>query len=183
MRILHWHDLDPQQRAAALARPSVAARADVAAAVSRLIEEVRASGDAALLALTERFDGVRLDALAATPAEFAAARSKLTQPQIAARERAARNVEKFHAAQQLAPLSLETSDGVRCERIPRPITAVGLYVPAGTAPLPSAVIMLAVPARLAGCPQRILCTPPTRSGGAPPGMLGAGPLWGLDTVF
>jgi histidinol dehydrogenase len=183
MRILYWQDLDPQQRVAALARPAVASRADVAAEVSRLIGEVRATGDAALLALTERFDGVRLDELAASPAEFAAARSKLTPPQIAALERAARNVEKFHSAQQLQPLSLETSDGVRCERITRPITAVGLYVPAGSAPLPSAVIMLGVPARLAGCPQRILCTPPTRSGGAHPAVLVAAQLCGIDTVF
>ena len=183
MRILHWHDLDSPQRAAALARPAVGARADVAAAVSGLIGEVRATGDAALRALTERFDGVRLDDLAASPSEFAAARSKLTPIQIAALERAARNVEKFHSAQQLPPLSLETSDGVRCERITRPINAVGLYVPAGTAPLPSAVIMLAVPARLAGCPQRILCTPPTRSGGAHPAVLFAAQLCGIDTVF
>ncbi len=74
MRILYWQELDPQQRAAALARPAVADRADVAAAVSRLIGEVRATGDAALLALTERFDGVRLDDLAASPTEFAAGR-------------------------------------------------------------------------------------------------------------
>ncbi len=183
MRILYWQELDAAQRRAALARPAFAARADIAADVSRLIGRVRAEGDAALLALTERFDGVRLDSLAVSAAEFAAARAKLTAVQIAALERAIDNVGKFHAAQQLQPLSLQTSPGVRCERVVRAIKAVGLYVPAGSAPLPSAVIMLAVPARLAGCPQRVLCTPPARDGGAHPAVLVAAQLCGIDTVF
>ncbi len=183
MRIVIWQDLDSAQRRAALARPAFDARANVAADVARLIAQVQSEGDAALLALTERLDGVRLERLAATSAEFAAARARLTPVQIAALERAVANVEKFHAAQQLPPLSLETSPGVRCERISRPIDAVGLYVPAGSAPLPSAVVMLAVPARLAGCPQRSLCTPPTRDGGAHPAVLVAAQLCGIDTVF
>ncbi len=183
MRILYWQQLDPAQRRAALARPAFEARADVAADVSRLIATVRAEGDAALRALTQRFDGVHLDSLAVSRAEFAAARGALTPVQIAALERAIDNVGKFHGAQQLQPLSMETSPGVRCERITRPINAVGLYVPAGSAPLPSAVVMLAVPARLAGCPQRQLCTPPTRDGGAHPSVLVAAQLCGIDTVF
>ena len=183
MRIVYWQELDAAQRRAALARPAFEARADIAADVARLIATVRADGDAALLGLTERFDGVRLESLAVSPAEFAAARAALTPVQIAALERAVANVEKFHSAQQLQPLSLETSPGVRCERIIRAINAVGLYVPAGSAPLPSAVVMLAVPARLAGCPQRILCTPPTRAGGAHPSVLVAAQLCGIDTVF
>jgi histidinol dehydrogenase len=183
MRILYWQDLSAGERRAALARPAFTARADVAAVVADLIGTVRADGDAALLALTERFDGVRLEHLAVGPAEFAAARSQLTPVQIAALARAVANVEKFHAAQQLPPLSLETSPGVRCERITRPIDAVGLYVPAGSAPLPSAVVMLAVPARLAGCAQRVLCTPPARNGGAHPSVLVAAELCGIETVF
>jgi histidinol dehydrogenase len=183
MRIVYWQELDAAQRRAALARPAFAARADIAADVARLISQVRAEGDAALLALTERFDGVRLDALGVSAAEFAAARAQLTAVQIAALERAIENVDKFHAAQQLPPLSLLTSPGVRCERVVRAINAVGLYVPAGSAPLPSAVIMLAVPARLAGCPQRVLCTPPARNGGANPAVLVAAQLCGIDTVF
>ena len=183
MRILYWQDLDAAQRRAALARPAFEARADIAAVVAELIGAVRAAGDAALRALTERFDGVRLDSLAVGAEEFAAAHSQLSPVQIAALTRAVANVEKFHAAQQLAPLSLETAAGVRCERISRAINAVGLYVPAGSAPLPSAVVMLAVPARLAGCPQRVLCTPPTRTGGAHPAVLVAAQLCGIDTVF
>ncbi|HEV2700229.1 MAG TPA: histidinol dehydrogenase [Steroidobacteraceae bacterium] len=183
MRILYWQDLNTAERRAALARPALAARAGVAADAARLVAQVRAGGDAALLELTERFDGVRLGALAVGAAEMAAARAKLTPAQLAALERAVANVEKFHAAQQPQPLSLETAAGVRCERITRAIGAVGLYVPAGSAPLPSAVIMLAVPARLAGCPQRILCTPPARDGGANPAVLVAAQLCGIERVF
>jgi histidinol dehydrogenase len=183
MRILYWQELDPAQRRAALARPAVGSRADLAADVARLVGQVRAEGDAALLELTERFDGVRLERLAVSAAELGAACDKLSAVQLAALERAIDNVEKFHAAQQLQPLSLETSAGVRCERITRAIGAVGLYVPAGSAPLPSAVVMLAVPARLAGCPQRILCTPPARDGGANPAVLAAAQLCGIEQVF
>ena len=183
MRIVIWQELDSAQQRAALARPALDARADIAADVARIIGQVRREGDAALRALTERFDGVRLEHLAVSPAEFSAARAQLTAAQLAALERAVANVEKFHAAQQLPPLSLETSPGVRCERITRGINAVGLYVPAGSAPLPSAVVMLAVPARLAGCPQRRLCTPPTHAGGAHPAVLVAAQLCGIDTVF
>jgi len=183
MRILYWQQLDLAQRRAALARPAFTARADIATDVTRLIGQVRREGDAALRSLTERFDGVRLATPVVGADEFAAARAQLTAAQISALERAIANVEKFHAAQQLQPLSLETSPGVRCERISRAISAVGLYVPAGSAPLPSAVIMLAVPARLAGCPQRSLCTPPTRSGTAHPAVLVAAQLCGIDTVF
>src|ERR1700761_5149074 len=128
MRTVYWQKLDAAQRREALARPAFEARADIATDVAGLIAQVRAQGDAALLALTERFDGVRLDSLKATAAEFAGARAKLTAVQTAALERAVANVEKFHAAQRQAPLSLETSPGVRCERISRPIGAVGLYV-------------------------------------------------------
>src|SRR6185437_11575555 len=80
-------------------------------------------------------------------------------------------------------MTLETMPGVRCERVVRPISTVGLYVPAGSAPLPSAVFMLAVPARIAGCPNRILCTPPTRDGRANPAVLVAAQLCGVNTVF
>jgi histidinol dehydrogenase len=183
MRILYWQQLDPAQRRAALARPAFESRADIAAEVARLVGQVRAAGDAALVELTERFDGVRLDRLAVSAAEFSAAHAKLAPEQRAALERAVANVERFHAAQQLQPLSLETSAGVRCERIIRAIGAVGLYVPAGSAPLPSAVVMLAVPARLAGCPRRILCTPPARDGGANPAVLVAARLCGIEQVF
>ncbi|MCB1625576.1 MAG: histidinol dehydrogenase, partial [Pseudomonadales bacterium] len=107
----------------------------------------------------------------------------LGKEQHTALERAIANVSRFHAAQQLAPLSLETEPGVICERITRPIDAVGLYVPAGSAPLPSAVIMLAVPARLAGVTRRIIASPPGRDGDINSAVLVAAELCGIDTVL
>ncbi len=183
MRLIDWNELDETARRAALARPAHEARDDVARAVRQIVTSVRREGDAAVRRLTERFDGVRLEQLAVSRSECAAARSKLTAAQLDALHRAITNVELFHAAQQLQPLALDVMPGVRCERILRAISAVGLYVPAGSAPLPSAVIMLAVPARLAGCPQRVLCTPPGPDGSANPAVVAAAELCGVETIF
>ena len=144
---------------------------------------MRQRGDAALRSYTKRFDGVDVETLRVSPSEFAEARQSLSSVQIAAIETAIDNVHRFHSAQLPQPMTLETMPGVRCERIIRAISAVGLYVPAGSAPLPSAVVMLAVPARIAGCPQRVLCTPPDREGRANAAVLVAAELCGIDTVF
>ena len=183
MRILDWNTLSDTERRAALARPSLDSRADIASVALEIINTVRRDGDAALYSYTERFDGVRLESLAVSPAEFAAARTELSTVQIQALERAIDNVSRFHEAQVPKPFATDTMPGVRCERIIRPIQAVGLYVPAGSAPLPSAVVMLAVPARIAGCPRRVLCTPPNRQGNANAAVLVAAELCGIETVF
>jgi histidinol dehydrogenase len=183
MRILDWNKLSERERRAALARPTLESRADITAVALEVINAVRQRGDEALRAYTERFDGVKLDTLAVSREEFVAARKELTAEQIAALERAIANVSKFHEAQVPKAFAIDTMPGVRCERIVRPIQAVGLYVPAGSAPLPSAVIMLAVPARIAGCPRRVLCTPPNRQGHANAAVLVAAELCGIDTVF
>jgi histidinol dehydrogenase len=183
MRILEWNRLDALERAAALERPAQQSRAEVDEVVRAVIAAVRARGDAALREYTRRFDGVELRDLQVDEAEFAAARRALGTGERAALERAIENVERFHRAQSLESISIETSPGVRCERIFRPIGAVGLYVPAGSAPLPSAVVMLAVPARIAGCPRRVLCTPPDRTGKAHPAVLLAAHLCGVEQVF
>jgi histidinol dehydrogenase len=183
MRILEWQSLDAGARRAALARPTQAASIEVCQQVQEIIARVRRDGDAAVRQLTAQFDRVDLDAFAVTSAELAAARRALTSEQHAALERAIDNVHAFHAAQRVAPLALETMPGVRCERVIRPIAAVGLYAPAGSAPLPSTVVMLAVPARIAGCPTRVLCTPPDRQGGAHSAILVAAELCGVREVF
>jgi histidinol dehydrogenase len=183
LRILEWEQLDAQGRRAALARPVQEQRADILKSTQQIIDTVRRDGDSALRAYTKQFDGVEIGDLAVSGAEFAAARRTLTSVQIAAIERAIENVRVFHAAQMPGPLSIETMPGVRCERIIRPIPAVGLYVPAGVAPLPSAVIMAAVPAKLAGCPQRVLCSAPVSKGSPDPGVLVAAELCGIETVF
>jgi histidinol dehydrogenase len=183
MRMLDWKSLSAEQRREALLRPAQRDGARVAATAQGLIERVRREGDAALFAITEQLDGVRLEALQVTPQEFAAAEAELSVEQHAAIERAISTVHRFHEAQVPQPLRIETEPGVLCERISVPIRAVGLYVPAGSAPLPSTAIMLAVPSGIAGCPVRIMCTAPTRRGSADPAVLVAARKAGVTQVF
>jgi histidinol dehydrogenase len=183
MRILDWQTLTASQRCDALQRPAQVNAAHVAAAAQGIVDAVRRDGDAAVLALTEKFDAVRLASLRVTPQEFKAAEDALSAGQIAAIERSIANVRRFHAAQGTPPLRVETAPGVVCERFSVPIRAVGLYVPAGSAPLPSTAIMLAVPAAIAGCPIRVMCTPPARHGGADPAVLVAAHRSGVDAIF
>ncbi len=183
MRILDWKTLSAAQRADALKRPAQCDAVRVTATAQDIIERVRSEGDGALLALTEQFDAVRLTQLKVTPEEFEVAAGELNAEQHAAIERAISTVHRFHAAQMPAPLRVETAPGVLCERLSVPIRAVGLYVPAGSAPLPSTAIMLAVPARIAACPVRIMCTAPTRHGTADPAVLVAARKAGVDQVF
>jgi histidinol dehydrogenase len=201
LRILAWEALDEAGRRAALARPHLGGQAEARRAVGEIIEDVRRGGDRSLRELTRRFDGVAPDELRVSATEFADARGALTPAQVAALERAIANVRAFHRAQSFEGCALEVEPGVHCEQVARPIERVGLYVPAGRAPLPSAVIMLAVPAAIAGCRSRILCTPPARHrsarrarrglargaalgpAGADPAVLVAAQLCGIDTVF
>ena len=183
MRILEWHRLGTAERRAALARPQPAAQREVLERAREIIARVRADGDAALRELTARLDGSEVTHLRVPSAAFRRARGALTASDIAALERAIANVRTFHAAQAPAPVALDTEPGVRCERLLRPYEAVGLYVPGGSAPLPSALIMLAVPAALAGCTRRVLCTPPAREGVPAAAVLVAAELCGIDTVF
>jgi histidinol dehydrogenase len=183
MQILDWQKLDPAARQAALARPAAAAQARTLEQARAIIERVRSQGDAALLQYARELDGAELSQLQVTPAEFASARRALGESAVRAIENAIANVDAFHRAQMPQPLALETQPGVRCERLIRPIGAVGLYVPAGSAPLPSTVVMLAVPARIAGCARRVLCTPPQRDGSAHAAVLVAAELCGVTEVF
>ena len=183
LALLDWTGLDEAQRAAALERPAQREAASLLERVSRIVAEVRERGDAALREYTEQLDRVRLESFAVGPEEFAAAEAALSDEQLVALRRAIATVTRFHELQVLAPLRLETSPGVVCERLIVPLGAVGLYVPAGTAPLPSTAIMLAVPARIAGCPVRVLCTPPRPDGTADPAVLVAARLCGIEQVF
>jgi histidinol dehydrogenase len=183
LEILDWSALDEAQRAAALARPAQREATAVLERVARIVAEVRGRGDEALRDYTEQFDRVRLTDFMAGEEEFAAAEATLAAEQLAALRRAITTVTRFHEPQALEALRIETSPGVICERMIVPLGAVGLYVPAGTAPLPSTAIMLAVPARLAGCPLRILCTPPRPDGMADPAVLVAARLCGVSRVF
>ncbi len=183
MRILDWERLDENGRRAALARPCLQSAADTIDLARDVIDVVRRRGDDAVREYTRRFDDVELQSLAVSGEEFAQARQALTHMHILALERAITNVRKFHQAQSQAAIGLETEEGVRCELLFRPIETVGLYVPGGSAPLASTVIMLAVPAAIAGCRRRILCSPPSYRGDAHPAILVAAELCGVETVF
>jgi histidinol dehydrogenase len=180
---LDWAQLDASARRSALQRPADTQPADLRAQVTALLRDVRTRGDEALREYTLRFDGVALDELAVSDAEFAAAGASLAPGEAEAIACAIATVTRFHEAQIGVPLSVETAPGMRCERIDVPIGSVGLYVPAGTAPLPSTAIMLAVPARLAGCGRRVMCTPPRRDGKADPAVLFAALACGVTSVY
>jgi histidinol dehydrogenase len=183
MRIIEWKNLDASGRLAALARPQELGSATVIEQARAIVTAVRGAGDAALLGYARQFEGVKLAQLQVSAEEFAQARAALAADALQALRTAIANVTAFHQAQVPADFSMETQPGVRCERLVRPIQAVGLYVPAGSAPLPSTAIMLAVPARLARCPLRVMCTPARPDGRADPAVLVAAQLCGIDQVF
>lgn len=181
--IATWQDLDAAARDAVLRRPAQNADGDIRAGAQRIIDSVRTGGDAAVREFTAELDAVELKSLAVEADEADAAANALRPEAIAAIELAISNVRRFHEAQRPDDIAVETMPGVRCERISQPLDAVGLYVPAGTAPLPSAAIMLAVPAAIAGCATRILCTPPRPDGRADPAVVVAARMAGVEAIF
>lgn len=183
MQILTWKELNADDQRQALARPYLESLQDLDGLARSIISDVRNGGDATLLAYAERFDHTRINRVPVLPGEFDYAESQLDAHQISAIETAIDNVRRFHAAQMGAPVSIDVMPGVRCERVFRPISSVGMYVPAGSAPLPSTVVMLAVPAQLAECPQRVLCTPPAPDGRANAAVLVAARRCGISKVF
>jgi histidinol dehydrogenase len=180
--IRHWSSLTPAEQDALLARPALRDPQERRAAVRAIIERVRREGDLAVRELTERHDGVRLEDLRVDEAEIAAAERALPPAALSAIDLAIANVRRYHQAQPSGDYAVVTFPGIRCERVSHPIDAVGLYVPAGSAPLPSTAIMLAVPAALAGCPRRVLCTPPRRDGRADPAVLVAAARTGIREI-
>lgn len=171
MKRIDWNALDEAERTAVLQRPVQAVSDAVRSSVAAIFEAVAADGDAAVRAYTRQFDGVDLPAFEVDAAEFDAALDQVPATVQAAIGEAAGRIEAFHRAGIAAPCAVETAPGLRCERVQRPINRVGLYVPAGSAPLPSTALMLAIPARLAGCREIILCTPPRKDGSADPAVL------------
>lgn len=181
--ILDYATLDEDAQRQALSRPAVVEREQLLALVRETVARVRAEGDSAVLDYARRFDGGEPESLRVPLAHLDAALQSLAPTERQALERAIDNVRRFHAAQLPTPLSIETSPGVRCERITRPIHSVGLYVPGGSAPLPSALIMSAVPAELAGCSRRVLCTPAARGEPIHRSILATARLLGITEVF
>lgn len=183
MKRIDWSQLDQAARSAALARPEQSRSANTRAAVSRIIERVREDGDTALFELTKQLDRCDLASLRVSEEEFIAAEAALSEALKSAISEALGRIDVFHRACAVTTTRVETAPGVVCERILRPIESVGLYVPAGGAPLPSTALMLGVPSRIAACPEITLCTPPRADGRCDEAVLYAARLCGIERVF
>ncbi|CDD83456.1 histidinol dehydrogenase [Bacteroides sp. CAG:462] len=153
------------------------------ATVNTVLTDVRTRGDRAVLDYEEKFDRVSLSSLQVTEAEMEAAEQLVPEELKDALRQAERNIATFHEAQRFQGKKIETAPGVVCWQKAVPIEKVGLYIPGGTAPLFSTVLMLAVPARLAGCREIVLCTPPDREGRVNPAILHAARLAGVHRIF
>ena len=183
IKVSVWDELGVDAQSALLERPALRLNESHRDEVSRIVAMVRRNGDSAVFELSRKLDDAKLDSLRVDKSEFAAAAKQLDDESVAAIDLAITNVRRFHEQQIPGSISIETSPGVRCERISHAIDSVGLYVPAGTAPLPSAAVMLAVPAAIAGCPTRVMCTPPRPDGRADPAVLVAASRSGVEDVF
>ena len=164
MRRFVWKNLGEEARGLALARPQTISDNSLNAGVQEILSDVRQNGDEALNRLTQKFDDVVVDALELPKTDLKAAWDALPPSDQAVIERARRNIKLFHEAQIQGPIEVETEPGVVCQRISRAIETAGLYVPGGTAPLVSTLLMLAVPAQVAGVQNRIVVTPPSKDG-------------------
>lgn len=156
---------------------------DIEETVKEIFREVKQKGDKAVQKYTSLFDGISLDTILVSKDEIQIANSKLSKDLKDAIKLAKNNIEKFHAIQKTEKISVETTAGVACWQEKRPIQKVGLYIPGGTAPLFSTVLMLAVPAKLAGCSEIILCSPPDKNGNINPAILFTAALCGVTKIF
>ncbi|MFY0650821.1 MAG: histidinol dehydrogenase [Cyclobacteriaceae bacterium] len=163
-------------------RPEVD-KSDLRGIVEGVFADVKTDGDSALRSYTEKFDKVNLEKIEASEKEVTEAVSRVSSDLKSAIELAANNIKKFHASQALAVNEVETVAGVKCWQEARPIEKVGIYIPGGTAPLFSTVLMLAIPAKIAGCKEIILCTPSNQEGKIADEILYAAQLTGVDKIF
>lgn len=151
--------------------------------VQAIFSDIKRNGDDGVKRYTAIFDGVDLDSFLVSEEEFQFAEKQISADLKQAIAQAKSAIEKFHNAQRTSVIETETANGVVCWQEKRPIQKVGLYIPGGTAPLFSSVLMLAVPAKLAGCETIILCTPPNEKGEINPAILYAAQVCGISTVF
>lgn len=179
---IDWPGITEAQREKALCRPPIPS-GNFQQVVGEIISRVRKDGDTALRELGEKYDGVILEQLEVTTEEWAVAESLVDPLVLQAMDEAIERISAFHISGKPAPVSMETSPGLRCEARYLPISPVGLYVPGGSAPLISTVIMLGVPAQIAACEQVVLCTPPDKQGQVSPAILAAASRCGIKRVF
>ncbi|RYC51234.1 histidinol dehydrogenase [Flagellimonas olearia] len=156
---------------------------DIEGTVNAIFEEVKSGGDAVVKKYTERFDGVALNNFKVTSDEIQKASESVSEDLQQAISLAQSNIEKFHAAQRTERVEVETMPGVSCWQEKRPIQKVGLYIPGGSAPLFSTILMLAIPAKLAGCTEIVLCTPPDKKGEINPAILYTAQLCGVTQIY
>ena len=179
MTPIDWQQCSAEQQQALLMRPAISASESISQIVRDVLVQVKMSGDAALREFSARFDKAQVDNLRVTAEEMQAASDRLSDTLKQAMAVAVGNIETFHNAQILAEVDVETQPGVRCQQITRPVKSVGLYIPGGSAPLFSTVLMLATPARIAGCSRVVLCSPPPIADE----ILYAAQLCGVKEVF
>ncbi|SCB91525.1 histidinol dehydrogenase [Gilliamella bombicola] len=160
MKLSYWQQCTNEQQTALLTRPAITASDSISKAVADILAQVKQDGDKALKALSSKFDKVQIQQIKLTKQEINTAANRVKPELKQAMQLAVANIEKFHQAQVKQTIKLETMPGVECQLVTRPIDSVGLYIPGGSAPLLSTVLMLAIPAKIAGCRQVILCSPP-----------------------
>jgi len=156
---------------------------DIETTVDDIFKNIQQSGDDAVLKYTSMFDGVDLESIEISNSEIENAESHVSDELKSAIQLAKSNIHTFHEAQKTEPVKVETQPGVTCWQAKKPIQKVGLYIPGGTAPLFSTILMLAVPAKIAGCSEIVLCTPPNNEGKINPVTLYTAQLCGIDKVF
>ncbi|MFZ4831941.1 histidinol dehydrogenase [Rouxiella sp. Mn2063] len=157
---INWQQCDAAERRQLLTRPAISASATIGESVREILNRVRDEGDSALREFSARFDKTQIDDLRVSAQQIEQASARLSDEVKQAMAHAVRNIDTFHQAQKLPTIDIETQPGVRCQQVTRPIASVGLYIPGGSAPLVSTVLMLATPARIANCQRVMLCSPP-----------------------
>ncbi len=177
-----YNQPDPQLWPDLLARPTLDTQ-NLETQVTQMLDRIQQQGEPALVEFTQKFDGVELQNFRVSAGEFETAEQLVSADLKNAIEQAAQNIERFHAAQREMPQVIETMPGVRCWRRSVGIEKVGLYIPGGTAPLFSTVLMLGIPAKLAGCKEVVLCSPPRQDGTIDPVILFTARLVGISQVF
>jgi len=182
-QMITWQNLSLQEQKNVLARPAIADNALLTTQVANILSQVRTQGDQALLNLTEKFDGIALTTLAVSQEQVSKAKTALTTKRLKAIETAYEQIRKFHQAQLAQDIEVETRPGVRCTLKTEAIESVGLYIPAGSAPLPSTVLMLGVPAQLAKCSRTVLVCPPDKNGQLANEILVAADLCNITEIY
>ena len=172
-----------QEELPALLKRPVRDASQLNATVAAVLSDIKVQGDAAVRMYEEKFDHVSLQDLTVTEAEMHEAEGLVNADLKAALEQAHKNIEKFHASQKFQAEHVQVTDGVECWQKSVPIQKVGLYIPGGTAPLFSTVLMLATPAKIAGCQEIVLCTPPARDGKVNPAILVAARIAGVNRIY